>query len=75
MWEEDILLTHQGQERTVRRFTLNQAGDIVKTNTIEKLFINTLRNRSEFEPREPSDRQRNLNLDSGGRPLEPRAAP
>ena len=75
LWEENVSLVKQGQELTVRRFTLNQEGDIVKTNTIEKLFINTLRNRSEMAPREPSDRQRRLNLDSGGRPLEPRAAP
>jgi hypothetical protein len=66
---------HHGQERTIRRFTLNQKGDITKTSTIEKLFINTTRRRLEFEPREPTDRQRNLNLDSGGRLIEPRGAP
>ena len=75
LWEEVRSLTHQGQEITVRRFTLNQEGDIIKTNTVEKLFINTTRNRGEFEPREPTDRQRNLNLDSGGRPLEPQEVP
>ena len=75
LWEDNILLAHQGQEFTVRRFTLNQKGDITKTSTIEKLFINTTRRRLEFEPREPTDRQRNLNLDSGGRLIEPRGAP
>ena len=75
LWEDNLSLTHQGQELTVRRFTLNQKGDMIKTNTIEKLFINTIRNRSEMAPREPSDRQRRLNLDSGGRPLEPQEAP
>tara|TARA_B100000470_G_scaffold202343_1_gene175110 strand:+ start:1066 stop:1752 length:687 start_codon:yes stop_codon:yes gene_type:complete len=75
LWEENILLTHHGQELTVRRFTLNLKGDMIKTNTIEKLFINTTRLQGEFEPREPSDRQRNLNLDSGGRLIEPRGAP
>jgi len=70
LWEENILLVQRGQELTVRRFTLNQKGDIIKTNTIEKLFINTTRNRGEFEPREPSENQRRLNLDSGGRPLD-----
>ena len=70
LWEENILLEHHGQERTIRRFTLNQKGDITKTSTIEKLFINTTRRRLEFEPREPSENQRRLNLDSGGRPLD-----
>ena len=75
LWEENILLTHHGQELTVRRFTLNLKGDMIKTNTIEKLFINTTRLQGEFEPREPSDRQRNLNLDSGGRLIEPQGVP
>ena len=75
LWEENVSLTHQGQELTIRRFTLNQKGDMIKTNTIEKLFINTTRNRSEMAPREPSDRQRRLNLDSSGRPLESQEAP
>jgi len=55
LWEENILLTHHGQELTVRRFTLNLKGDMIKTNTIEKFFINTTRLRGEFESREPSD--------------------
>ena len=75
LWEENVSLTHQGQELTIRRFTLNQKGDMIKTNTIEKLFINTTRNRSEMAPREPSESQRRLNLDSSGRPLESQEAP
>ena len=75
LWEDNILLAHQGQEFTVRRFTLNLQGDITKTSTVEKLFINTARNRPEMAPREPSDRQRRLNLDSSGRPLESQEAP
>ena len=75
LWEENILLVQRGQELTVRRFTLNLQGDIIKTNTIEKLFINTTRNRGEFEPREPSENQRRLNLDSSGRPLDYRRTP
>ena len=75
LWEDNILLAHQGQEFTVRRFTLNLQGDITKTNTIEKLFINTARNRPEMAPREPSESQRRLNLDSSGRPLDYRRTP
>ena len=70
LWEETRSLTYQGQETTVRRFTLNQEGDMTKTSTVEKLFINDTRRRYESPPRERSDRQRDLNLDSGGSPLE-----
>ena len=74
LWEENILLTQRGQELTVRRFTLNLQGDITKTSTAEKLFINTPRSaREQYQRRNPpetSDTQRRLNLDSGGRPLE-----
>ena len=77
LWEENVSLAHHGQEITVRRFTLNQLGDMTKTNTIEKLFINTPGRTvpTGTEPVEPSDRQRRLNLDSGGRPLDFRREP
>ena len=55
LWEENIILTHHGQELTVRRFTLNLDGDMTKTNKVEKFFINTTRLRGEFESRELSD--------------------
>ena len=76
LWEQNVSLTHQGQELTIRRFTLNQEGYIVKTNTIEKFFINSTRNPPERYrmEREPSDTQRERNLDSGGRPLESRSS-
>ena len=65
--------TH-GQEYTVRRFTLNVQGDMIKTSRVEKLFINTPRSNRERSmrdaPIEPSDTQRRLNLDSSGRPNE-----
>ena len=74
LWEENILLTQRGQELTVRRFTLNLQGDITKTSTAEKLFINTPRSvREQYlrrNPLETSESQRRLNLDSGGRPLD-----
>ena len=74
LWEENILLTQRGQELTVRRFTLNLQGDITKTSTAEKLFINTPRSvREQYQRRNPpetSESQRRLNLDSSGRPLD-----
>ena len=74
LWEENILLTQRGQELTVRRFTLNLQGDITKTSTVEKLFINTPRSaREQYQRRNPletSESQRRLNLDSSGRPLD-----
>ena len=75
LWEETRSLTYQGQETTVRRFTLNQEGDMTKTSTVEKLFINSTRRRYEPPPRERSDRQKDLNLDSGGSPLEDQREP
>ena len=68
LWEENIILTHHGQELTVRRFTLNLDGDMTKTNKVEKFFINTTRLQA-AGPREPSENQRRLNLDSSGRPI------
>ena len=74
LWEENILLTQRGQELTVRRFTLNLQGDITKTSTAEKLFINTPRSvREQYlrrNPLETSESQRRLNLDNSGRPLD-----
>ena len=74
LWEENILLVQRGQELTVRRFTLNLQGDITKTSTAEKLFINTPRSvREQYlrrNPLETSESQRRLNLDSSGRPLD-----
>jgi len=55
LWEENIILTHHGQELTVRRFTLNLDGDMTKTNKVEKFFINTTRLRGEFEYHESND--------------------
>ena len=79
LWEEHLPLTTRGQEYTVRRFTLNLQGDITKTSTVEKLFINTSRSsRDQYQrrnPPEPTDAQRRLNLDSDGRPLEYRRQP
>ena len=68
LWEENIILTHHGQELTVRRFTLNLDGDMTKTNKVEKFFINTTRLQA-AGPREPSENQRRLNLDSSGRQI------
>ena len=68
LWEENIILAHHGQELTVRRFTLNLDGDMTKTNKVEKFFINTTRLQA-AGPREPSENQRRLNLDSSGRPI------
>ena len=74
LWEENILLAQRGQELTVRRFTLNLQGDITKTSTTEKLFINTPRSaREQYQRRNPletSESQRRLNLDNSGRPLD-----
>ena len=74
LWEENILLAQRGQELTVRRFTLNLQGDITKTSTAEKLFINTPRSvREQYlrrNPLETSESQRRLNLDNSGRPLD-----
>ena len=73
LWEENILLTHHGEEAHVRRFTLNEEGVMTKTSTLEKLFINTIGNPPErwrSAPRQQTDRQRERNLDSSGRPLD-----
>jgi len=79
LWEEHLSLSTRGQEHTVRRFTLNLQGDIIRTSKVEKLFINTSRSsREQYQrrnPPEPSDAQRRLNLDRDGRPLEYRRQP
>ena len=79
LWEEHLPLTTHGQEYTVRRFTLNVQGDMIKTSRVEKLFINSPRNNNRqgirTAPTEPSDAQRRLNLDSTGRPNEYRRQP
>ena len=79
LWEEHLPLTTHGQEYTVRRFTLNVQGDMIKTSRVEKLFINSPRNQNRqgvgTAPTEPSDAQRRLNLDSTGRPNEYRRQP
>ena len=76
LWEENRLISHHGEEITIRRFTLNQQGDITKTNTTEKLLINSTRQRQEMgPPREPTERQRDRGLDSQGRPLDFRREP
>ena len=79
LWEEHLPLTTHGQEYTVRRFTLNVQGDMIKTSKVEKLFINSPRNNNRqgvrTAPTEPSDAQRRLNLDSTGHPNEYRRQP
>ena len=79
LWEEHLPLTTHGQEYTVRRFTLNVQGDMIKTSTVEKLFINSPRNNNRMgvrtAPTEPSDAQRRLNLDSTGHPNDYRRQP
>lgn len=79
LWEEHLPLTTHGQEYTVRRFTLNVQGDMIKTSRVEKLFINSPRNNNRqgirTAPTEPSDAQRRLNLDSTGHPNDYRRQP
>ena len=39
LFEEKFILTHRGEEVTIRRVTLNKDGDIIATNKREKSFV------------------------------------
>ena len=39
LFEERFILTHRGEEVTIRRVTLNKDGDIIATNKREKSFV------------------------------------